>query len=110
MDVTELVVVENILISGASDNIIMIWDLISYQSIQTLRGHTGPITSLLSYSPGILASSSHDGTIKFWDMNTGKCEMTLKPHHGKNVGSLGIMRNGAIVSHGADGVVKFWSS
>ena len=35
------------LASGGGDNDILIWDMVCYSAVYKLRGHKGPITSLL---------------------------------------------------------------
>jgi len=94
------------LISGDSAGIVKIWNMKSYQCIQTLIGHTRSITCLLFYTPEVLASSSRDGTIKFWDMNTWRCKRSLEAHEG-GVEAMGISL-GALVTIGEDKKIKFW--
>ena len=58
----------NNLITGASDNTIKIWDLLNKSCAQTLFGHNGPVTCL-KINDDILASGSYDNTVKVWNLN-----------------------------------------
>jgi WD40 repeat protein len=51
----------------------------------TLKGHTGPVTSV-SFSPdgNRIASGSRDNTIRLWDASTGEELHTLKGVGSKN--------------------------
>ena len=60
----------NRLAVGGSDNAICIWDVARKTELQTLRGHTGSITSLAIDANGqTLASGSYDTTIRVWRLN-----------------------------------------
>ncbi len=57
---------ENELISCSWDNKIKVWNLITYECIFALYGHSSNIKDLLINQEGQLISCSWDGTIKFW--------------------------------------------
>ena len=69
---------DKILALGSENNNIYLWDIEKKELIQTLKGHTGKITSLI-FSPkkNVLASASSDTTIKLWDLETGQATFTL---------------------------------
>jgi WD40 repeat protein len=54
-----------------------IWDAGSGKCLQTLEGHSGPVSSV-AFSPDSawLASASAGGTVKIWDAGSGKCLQT----------------------------------
>jgi WD40 repeat protein len=55
------------------DNAIHLWDLAAGKESVALRGHRGPVRSLLfSDDSRLLASGSDDSTIRLWDAETGK--------------------------------------
>ena len=86
--VNNFLVYENKLISCSNDKTIKIWDLNSYQCLQTLEGHTGCVKNILVYQNKLI-SCSYDKTIKIWDLNCYQCLKTyffnthiLKAHEG----------------------------
>ena len=53
--------------SGSGDQSIVIFDLDSKQTVKSLRGHTGPVHSLLWVEEkGWLVSGSTDTTVRTW--------------------------------------------
>jgi WD40 repeat protein len=51
------------------------------QSLQTLEGHSGWVSSVAFSPDGLtLASGSDEGTIKLWDTTTGTHRQTLEGH------------------------------
>lgn len=75
-----------LMISGATDNSIIVWDIIGETSLYKLVGHHNAITSLAfapSYYLGeeaspnqYLLSTSKDGLFKMWDLNIQSCVAT----------------------------------
>jgi WD40 repeat protein len=61
------------LYSGSWDRTIKAWDLDAGKEALTLRGHVGPVTSLVLSSDGKrLFSASYDRTIKVWNLKPEK--------------------------------------
>ena len=52
--------------SGSYDTTIKLWDMNTYQCIQTLKGHEQAVNSIIQLSDGKIASGSFDKTIKLW--------------------------------------------
>lgn len=72
------------LYSGSMDNTIRVWDLNTFNCVQTLCGHANAVMSVLCWE-NILLSCSLDGTIKAWAAaESGKIEVihTHKEEHG----------------------------
>ncbi|XP_074570115.1 zinc finger CCCH domain-containing protein 17-like [Curcuma longa] len=72
------------LYSGSMDNTIKVWDLATFQCLQTLSGHTSVVMSVLCWDKFLL-SSSLDNTIKVWvATDTGNLEVayTHEEEHG----------------------------
>merc|ERR1711871_360321 len=88
------------LASGGGDNDIVLWDVVSLTAKFRLRGHKGPVTSLLfvndannitsSSSSSYLVSGSTDTLLKVWDVNTAHCIQTIVGHRCE-VHSMAIM-------------------
>ena len=55
------------LCSGSVDKTLMIWDLELLRSTHILRGHEGPINSIVETRDGKLCSASEDCTLKLWN-------------------------------------------
>ncbi|XP_042422421.1 zinc finger CCCH domain-containing protein 17-like [Zingiber officinale] len=72
------------LYSGSMDNTIKVWDLATFQCLQTLSGHTSVVMSVLCWDKFLL-SSSLDNTIKVWVLtDAGNLEVayTHEEEHG----------------------------
>jgi hypothetical protein len=71
------------LASASADQTVKVWDGRSGQELRTLRGHTGPVSSV-AFSPDgqRLASASADQTVKVWDGCSGQELLTLRGHRG----------------------------
>ncbi|XP_074592776.1 zinc finger CCCH domain-containing protein 17-like [Curcuma longa] len=64
------------LYSGSMDNSIKVWDLATFQCLQTLTDHTSVVMSVLCWDQFLL-SSSLDNTIKVWvATESGSLELT----------------------------------
>jgi WD40 repeat protein len=59
----------NLLVSGAEDNTIIVWDVQNGSLLKVLQGHTGAINSLAFSSDGKqLYSNALDGTVVIWNL------------------------------------------
>ncbi len=66
------------IISGGSDNNIIVRDRNSGQQIEILKEHKGLIHALKETEDGqYILSTSYDGTIKMWDKETWECVQTF---------------------------------
>ena len=65
------------------DGTVKIWDSATDKELFSLKGHSGPVSSV-AFSPDgkRLASASMDSTVKIWDSATGKVLFSLKGHAG----------------------------
>ncbi len=77
----------------------------------TLKGHTGPVTSVAFSPNGLrLASASWDGTVKVWSVATGLEVRTFKGHTGLVI-SVAFSPDGTrLASASGDGTVKVWDA
>jgi WD40 repeat protein len=74
----------NILIVGAADGEISVWDVHRAQLLKVLKGHSNSISGIsLHHSESKLASSSYDGTVKIWDLSDFSLTKTLDMKGGK---------------------------
>ena len=106
----------NTLATGSSDydyiggwlGTVILWDVNTGETLQTLTGHTRKVSSI-SFSPdgSMLATGSRD-EIRFWDVNTGETLQTLTGHT-HTVSSISFSPNGSMLATGSrDGAVLLW--
>ncbi len=98
-----------ILASGASDNIIYLWDVETGKEKSRLSGHTDFVRSV-EFSPDgkTLASGSNDNTIRLWNVETGKLNFLLSGHK-LMVYSVGFSPDGKTLASGSDDTtIRLW--
>jgi WD40 repeat protein len=61
----------------ACGNNIKIWDLDTFECLNTLEGHTGVVYCIERIDENTFASGSEDKTIKIWDTNKNVCLKTI---------------------------------
>ena len=105
------------LASGAWDNSIKVWDMLSGLCLATLTGHRNCVAAVEALGVDELASSSYDGTIKIWRLDstssssgTGHCVRTLADaHHGQSVFALKALSRRRLASGAYDFQVRVWN-
>jgi hypothetical protein len=93
--------------SGLWNNTISIWDSSKYTCINTLKGHSDIVTTLINMPDNQLASGSCDSSIRVWDLNLSSA-YTLKGHT-KAVRSL-FFRSDKLYSCSWDKTIKIWKN
>ncbi len=86
------------------------WQAANGRAVEELRGHEGAINALAyTRDSKFMASAGADGSVQIWD--TWKYTRTKKfDAHGNGVLSVDYGSNGELVTAGADGTAKRWSS
>lgn len=107
----------NLLASGSDDKCIKIWNIDQradqeslYECINTINGHTQPITCLLFAADNVLISGSEDTSIKVWNYKTenGLCLATLSGHKFW-INALIKVNEDLIASASNDTLIKIWN-
>lgn len=101
----------NLVVSAGRDRLIRLWDPRTDHKgkcIDTLRGHQGAATSIVSQpGSGRVYSGSLDKTIKIWDLGHRAYVETLFGHTG-GVTSLDMTTEDRMISGGLDRSVRVW--
>ncbi|SAM01415.1 hypothetical protein [Absidia glauca] len=93
------------IITGSRDHTIKIWDMSSYQCVQTLHGHRASVLCL-QFNDKIMVSGSSDMTLIIWDMATLRPVKTLQGH---TAGVLDVSFDDRyIVSSSKDATIRIW--
>ena len=100
------------IVTGSSDKMIKIWDILSGMNEPTikLRGHKATVFCLGEIEKNKLLSGSEDRTIKLWDLEQKKCIMSLDDPNGSKINCLHILPDpGFIITGGDDNLLKIWN-
>ncbi len=104
-------VLKSFIICGDSIGKIHILNKSSLITVDSLRGHIGPIWFLVSLSSQKFASSSEDKTIKIWKQERNnssfECIRTLTEHTSR-VYALVVLKNIYLISGCHEGLIKIW--
>jgi len=75
--------------------------------LQTLKGHTAPVTAVALTADGRAVSASDDQTLKVWDLQSGQALKTLTGHTAP-VTAVALTADGRAVSASRDQTLKVW--
>jgi WD40 repeat protein len=68
-----------LVVSGSEDKTVRLWGAATGAALQTLDGHSGPVTSVAFLPDGkLVVSGSGDKTVRLWDTVTGAALQTLR--------------------------------
>lgn len=103
----------NNIVTGSSDKLIKIFDIINQNNNEPLiklRGHKGTVFCIAEIEKNKIISGSEDKTIKIWDLNTKKCIISLEDPNGSKINCLYPLKdNGFIITGGDDNLIKIWN-
>ena len=108
--VFSLVEYKDYLFGGLENGDIVIWDLQTYEYVNTLKKHTYRTFWLLILSNGNLASASLDHTIKIWNIDNMDDPVLLQTinDHTDQVYCLKSLKNNNLISVSRDQSIKIW--
>ena len=86
-----------------------LWNIDTFQNIQTLKGHNANVCSIeISHDNKIIASASDDGSIKLWYLESKICQTTLNVDN-SGVRSISFSPDNSILASGHfDCKVRLW--
>ncbi|GAB7353109.1 hypothetical protein MBLNU459_g3650t1 [Dothideomycetes sp. NU459] len=96
---------DEILVTGSSDNDLLIWDIKTWEPIRRLKQHTGGVLDV-AFDDKHIISCSKDCSIIVWDRKTLEPIRTLNGHRGP-VNAVQL-RGNLLVSASGDGVARLW--
>ncbi|OPB45722.1 hypothetical protein A0O28_0092880 [Trichoderma guizhouense] len=101
-----------LIVSGASDNTIKIWDTSTGQCQQTLQGYGEKHTSLVifSHDSKLVASVSDDYLIRVWNRATSRCQKILQGHADSITAVAFSHDSKLIASASKDKTIRIWDS
>lgn len=100
----------NLIVSGAADENIRLWDVRQSKCLRILAAHSDPVTAV-GFAPDgtIVVSASHDGLIRLWDTATGQCLKTLVGATKSPVMYVRFTPNGRyLLASTMDGCIRLW--
>jgi WD40 repeat protein len=99
----------NLLISGATDKCIKIWNMDTGDCVKTLEGHESSITAIKATSNQFLISASDDHAIKIWNLKNDQCIQTLS-NHPNWFNRFEFISNDILISTGLDDerLIRIW--
>jgi len=96
---------------SASERIVEIWDALSGEKTQSLRGHTGSIVRVSYGADGSQAlTASSDGTACIWDVASGRTLMVLREHRQPVISIQPSPDGRTLVTADRSGRVILWSA
>jgi hypothetical protein len=89
-------------IAACDDGTATVWDVVSGQCVQVLKGHDGGVTAALLSADGRAAlTGGSDGTIRAWDVTTGTCERRFECDAGR-IAALSVSPDGRFLMWAAN--------
>lgn len=97
----------NYLASGADDDVIKIWETVTFTFVRRLVGHDNSIYTLEILSNGYLASGSLDMYVGIWDPSSGQLIDYFLPPLNTQVNSIKQLDNGLLSIVGNSKIMYF---
>ena len=100
----------NIIMSGSGDGTVTVWDMVTYEMINTFKHHSSRITQL-RFNNKMIVTSSEDKSIIVYDMKSPK-DIKIRYHlKGYNMNVTDVNFDDIyIVSVSDDRIIKIWNT
>jgi WD40 repeat protein len=101
----------NLLLSGADEGTVKIWDLKTFTCLDTLPGHKGAVRCLTISPDGLYAlSGGDDGTVRLWSLADRKSSELPNVKHSRPVYCVAFSGNGQYALSGDEiGCLGIWT-
>ncbi|XP_026433041.1 phospholipase A-2-activating protein-like [Papaver somniferum] len=93
------------IVSGGMDTLVLLWDLKTGESIQTMKGHQLQVTGLAGDDVSDIVSVSVDGTIRRW--RNGQQSESWEAHKSA-VQAVIKLPTGELITGSSDSTLKLW--
>ena len=103
---------EEFLLSGAQDNLAIIWCLNEFKKLKTLRKHNTSVTAVCFAQTNqyyLAITASQDGMLVIYDLNHPERLLQLKEHKDTITAMLTNNQNTKLATSSVDHTVKIWS-
>jgi WD40 repeat protein len=99
------------LVTGGTDHLVRVWDVITGEQLMAFSGHSGPVWSVDVAPDGrTVASASADKTVRIWDASTGQQIATLAGHS-DDVGIVAFAGDDRrLATASSDMTVRLWDA
>jgi GTPase SAR1 family protein len=100
---------QRLVIYGAKDGVLRLWNVVEGKCLRVFEGHTGPIVSIaLNADQRHVLSGSADQTIRLWDMQSGCCVLMLAGNTGEVVRVAWASKQHRAFSGDRNGRIQVW--
>lgn len=109
--ITSVMAGSNLIVTGARDATIKLWDRISASCVRTLQYHLGEVTCVrLSHDGKMVLSNGKDHTVRLYDLRANRLFRTYRGHLNcsKNHLRCAFLGESHIMSASEDGAVVVW--
>ncbi|KAF9437917.1 hypothetical protein BGZ76_010547 [Entomortierella beljakovae] len=88
-----------------------VWDVLTWNCLKTLEGHSSHIERAVFSSDGSkVVSCSNDKTVRIWDLKSGECIRVLSGHS-RRVAGIDISPDDTLISSASeDNTVRLWDA
>jgi WD40 repeat protein len=88
---------------------IIVWNVTNATIVESLKGHTAYVTSLVLVKSDLLATGSYDMTIRLWNLTSFSLQKIIKDEHDRIECLLSLQNGQQLASGHGDSIINIWS-